>query len=55
MIAEEVAAFEATWCYITYFPIDDVSMQQLTELRRKILFHRACHIKQTALPYYSEK
>jgi hypothetical protein len=32
MFGEAVAAFEATWCYITYFPIDDASMQQLTEL-----------------------
>jgi hypothetical protein len=52
VFGEAVTVFEMMWRCITSFPIDDASMQQLTELEREMLFHQTCQTKQTALLDY---
>jgi centromere protein B len=42
---EAVAAFEMMWHYLSSFPIDDASMQRLTQLDRELLFRQTCHSK----------
>jgi len=48
-----IALFEVVQQYLTSFPIDDASMQGLTQLKRKLLFIQwTCQTKQSVLLDY---